>query len=219
MHDVEFHTVCYLRDLLLTPAHKDPEVTGFLSFWVFEEYWHGEAFARVLAAHGEPSGDARVTVARARLGLRDRIRPGLTSLASSLIGDDFLALHMAWGALNEWTTQSGYALLAESAGHPVLAQLLHRIMRQEGRHIDFYSSQAKERLAASARARRIARVTLKRFWRPVGSGVMPDDETNFMLDYLMRTDAGMAAAARIDRNFGRLPGLEGLELVTQRVAA
>ncbi|MBA3652823.1 MAG: hypothetical protein H0W70_01365 [Actinobacteria bacterium] len=21
MHDIEFHTVCYLRDLLLTPAH------------------------------------------------------------------------------------------------------------------------------------------------------------------------------------------------------
>ncbi len=101
----------------------------------------------------------------------------------------------------------------------MLAQLLHRIMRQEGRHIDFYSSQAKERLAASPRARRIARAALKRFWRPVGSGVMPDVETDFMLDYLMRTDAGMAAAARIDRNFARLPGLEGLELVTQRVAA
>ena len=24
MHDIEHHTVCYLRDLLLTPAHQDP---------------------------------------------------------------------------------------------------------------------------------------------------------------------------------------------------
>ncbi len=31
MHDVEHHTVCYLRDLLLTPAHQDPEITGCLS--------------------------------------------------------------------------------------------------------------------------------------------------------------------------------------------
>jgi len=27
MHDVEHHTVCYLRDLLLTPAHQEPEIT------------------------------------------------------------------------------------------------------------------------------------------------------------------------------------------------
>ena len=48
MHDVEHHTVCYLRDLLLTPAHQDPEITSFLSCWVFEEMWHGEAIGQVL---------------------------------------------------------------------------------------------------------------------------------------------------------------------------
>ena len=51
MHDVEHHTVCYLRDLLVTPAHNDPDMTTFLTFWAFEEYWHGEALAKVLAAH------------------------------------------------------------------------------------------------------------------------------------------------------------------------
>ena len=38
MHDVEYHTVCYLRDLLVTPAHRDPEVTTFLTLWNVEEY-------------------------------------------------------------------------------------------------------------------------------------------------------------------------------------
>ena len=33
MHDIEHHTVCYLRDLLLTPAHRDPAITSFLSCW------------------------------------------------------------------------------------------------------------------------------------------------------------------------------------------
>jgi hypothetical protein len=37
MHDVELHTICYLRDLLVTPAHADPDVTAFLSCWGFEE--------------------------------------------------------------------------------------------------------------------------------------------------------------------------------------
>ena len=64
MHDVEYHTVCYLRDLLLTPAHQDPEVTSFLSCWVFEELWHGQALARVLEAHGEVAGTPRVAALR-----------------------------------------------------------------------------------------------------------------------------------------------------------
>lgn len=31
MHDIEGHTMCYLRDLLVTRAHKDPELTSFLA--------------------------------------------------------------------------------------------------------------------------------------------------------------------------------------------
>ena len=60
MHDIELHTVCYLRDLLVTSAHRDPEITTFLTFWSFEEYWHGEAIATVLRAHGETAGATRV---------------------------------------------------------------------------------------------------------------------------------------------------------------
>ena len=68
MHDVEHHTSCYLRNLLNTRAHHDPEVTTFLTLWSFEELWHGEAIARVLAAHDEPAGTSRVRTMRARLG-------------------------------------------------------------------------------------------------------------------------------------------------------
>jgi hypothetical protein len=38
MHDIENHTVCYLRDVLVTRAHRDPDVTSFLTFWNYEEY-------------------------------------------------------------------------------------------------------------------------------------------------------------------------------------
>ena len=31
MCDIESYTVCYLRDLLLTPSHNDPEITTFLT--------------------------------------------------------------------------------------------------------------------------------------------------------------------------------------------
>src|SRR3954454_17865669 len=75
MHDVEHHTVCYLRDLLVTPAHNDPDMTTFLTFWAFEEYWHGEALGKVLAAHDEPSGRVRVAAVRARHRVKQVFAP------------------------------------------------------------------------------------------------------------------------------------------------
>jgi hypothetical protein len=45
MHDVEHHTSCYLRNLLNTKAHHDPDITAFLTMWSFEEHWHGEALS------------------------------------------------------------------------------------------------------------------------------------------------------------------------------
>lgn len=218
MHDVEYHTVCYLRDLLVSPAHSDAEITSFLSFWVFEEFWHGEALAAVLAAHGEPAGQTRVTNMRRRLGWAERIRPLTMMFGSALAGEDFVAVHMTWGAINEWTTQAGYAQLSRRAGHPVLTELLRRIMRQEGRHIDFYASQAQRRLAASVRARRVTRFALSRLWSPVGSGVMPPAEIEHLAAYLMSGADGLAAAQRIDRRIDRLPGLAGMQLLERAIA-
>jgi hypothetical protein len=125
---------------------------------------------------------------------------------------------MTWGAVNEWTTQAGYARVAVKAGNPVLGELLRRIMRQEGRHIDFYAAQAKSRLADSRAAQRLTRTALRRLWAPVGSGVMPTDETRFLVGHLFSDDTGLATAQRIDRQIDRRPGLAGLHLVEKSVA-
>jgi hypothetical protein len=217
MHDVEFHTVCYLRDLLVTSAHSDAEITAFLSMWCFEEYWHGEAISHVLDAHGEVAGSPRIEAVRRRRRWRDKVDPVAHILGSSIAGPSFISIHMSWGALNEWTTQAGYARLIAKADHPVLTALLRRIMRQEGRHIDFYASQARTRLADDRRARQLARFALAKLWKPVGAGVMPEEEVTFLVDYLFGDDEGWAAATRIDNNVDRLPGLAGLHLATQAV--
>ncbi|MHB1924001.1 MAG: ferritin-like domain-containing protein [Acidimicrobiales bacterium] len=217
MHDVEYHTVCYLRDLLVGPAHDEPEVTAFLSFWAYEEFWHGEALAAVLEAHGEPAAEARVAPMRRRLSRRERLRTFLMLIASSLVGRDFVALHMAWGAVNEWTTQAGYLQLARRAKHPVLSELVSRIAKQEGRHIDFYATQAAQRLAASRRARRLTRWALRRLWAPVGSGVMPKAEVAHLAGYLFADGEGSEMSRRIDRRIDRLPGLAGLRLLEESV--
>ncbi len=217
MHDVESHTVCYLRDMLVTSAHRDPSVTAFLTCWNYEEHWHGEAIGQVLDAHGEVAGRGRLAEMRSRLPRRDALRPMLFSFTSAVTGH-VIAVHMAWGAVNEWTTQAGYSRLAAKADHPVLGELLRRIMRQEGRHIDFYANQARRRLADSRAAQRLTRAALRRLWAPVGSGVMPKDEIRFLIGHLFSDPTGLAAAQRIDRQIDRLPGLDGLHLVESSVA-
>jgi rubrerythrin len=217
MHDVENHTVCYLRDVLVTRAHRDPEVTTFLTLWNYEEFWHGEAIAAILAAHDESAGKGRIAALRQRLPKGDAWKPISFQLASR-ITPHLTAVHMTWGAVNEWTTQAAYARLAKLADHPTLSELLRRIMKQEGRHIDFYASQARSRLSDSRAAQRLTRWALGHFWAPVGSGVVPDQEVHFLSTYLFGDPEGAAMADRIDRRVDRLPGLEGLNLLRGAVS-
>jgi hypothetical protein len=218
MHDIEHHTVCYLRDLLLTPAHRDPDVTAFLSCWSYEELWHGEAIACVLEAHGEEAGAPRIARLRSRRPKRDLLALVAKLGLSTTAGDAFVALHMTWGAVNEWTTQAGYARLASLEGHPVLSELLKRIMKQEGRHVDFYASEAARRLTGKPRYQRLTRLALRHLWRPVGSGVMPRSEVAFLVQHLFDGEEGRSMAARIDRRIDALPGQEGLDLLGRAVA-
>jgi hypothetical protein len=217
MSDIESHTVCYLRDLLLTESHRDPRVTTFLTTWAWEEQWHGVALGRVLAAHGMESGNERVAAVRSNLGLKDRLGPVLTTVGSVLARRDFVAVHMTWGALNEWSTQVGYARLAELEGHPVLTELLERINRQEARHIAFYATEARARLAASPRAQRLVRFALDKLWAPVGAGVVPKEETAFLVQHLLSGPEGDRAVASLDARLERLPGMQGLGLVAREV--
>ena len=218
MHDVESHTVCYLRDVLVTRAHRDPDITAFLTLWNYEEFWHGDAIGRVLAAHDEEAGATRIAALRQRLPKGDRWRPVGFQLVSALT-PHLTAVQMTWGAVNEWTTQAAYARLAKLADHPTLSILLKRIMKQEGRHIDFYSSEANGRLTNSRTAQRVTRWALRRFWAPVGSGVVDDQEVDFLRTYLFGDPDGLAFAERIDRRVDRLPGLDGLHLLSGAVAA
>ena len=218
MHDVESHTVCYLRDVLVTRAHRDPDITSFLTIWNYEEFWHGDAIGKVLAGHDETAGTTRIAALRQRLPKGDRWRPVGFQVASALT-PHLTAVHMTWGAVNEWTTQAACARLAKLADHPTPSVLLRRIMKKEGRHIDFYSSEASGRLANSRAAQRVTRWALRRFWAPVGTGVVEGAEVDFLRTYLFGDEDGLTMAERIDRRVDRLPGLDGLHLLTSAVAA
>ena len=125
---------------------------------------------------------------------------------------NFCAVHMTWGAINELTTLTGYRRLAAVTGHPVLSDLLERIMRDEARHFFFYYRQAEIRLQRPAVAR-VARFLVDRFWGPVGSGVQPEHELRFMANYLFGDEEGRVAARKVDDTIRRLPGFASVQLL------
>jgi len=218
MSDVESHTICYLRDLLVTPSHKDPEVTAFLTMWAYEEFWHGEALDEVLRAHDVPADYGHIRRVRLAQGFRDRLAPIEQSLAANIIGDDFVAVHMTWGAINEWSAHAAYARMIDRENHPELTKLLRRVQHQESRHLAFYNSQARARLERSQRAQKLTRFALRKFWAPVGSTIQPKAETTFVLDYLMGGPEGEKYIVRLDRKVDTLPGQSGLDLISSAVA-
>jgi hypothetical protein len=207
MQDIESHTIIYLRTLLSTRAIDDPEVAAFLACWLYEESFHGRALAQFLVCAGATPVE--------RLRSRAPFGQRLEAVATSWIArawPDFVAVHMTWGAINELTTLTGYRRLIAVSGHPVLTELLSRIVRDESRHFFFYFRQAERRLATPATAR-ITRYLIQRFWAPVGTGVQPKEETRFLARYLFSGSAGRAAAERVDATIRALPGLAGVPLL------
>ena len=213
MCDVEYHTVCYLRDLLTTPSHKEPEIGAFMTMWNREEFWHGEALAAVLNRHGMSVDFDELKATRVKLGWKDRLDPIKQSLMGGLVGMDFVAVHMAWGAANEWSANAAYLRMAEQENHPVLGELLKRIAKQETKHVAFYASQARDRLAASKKARVIARFALKKFWAPVGSGISSDAEVAHVMGQLFGGSEGRKLIRDVDSHIAKLPGMEGITIV------
>lgn len=213
MADVEYHTVCYLRDLLTTPSHKEPEIGAFMTMWNREEFWHGEALAAVLGKHGITLDFDELKANRVKLGWKDRLDPIKQSLMGGLVGHDFVAVHMSWGAVNEWSANAAYLRLAKQQNHPVLGELLKRIAAQETKHVAFYASQARARLADSKKAQVITRFALRKFWRPVGSGISPDSEVEHVMGALFAGAEGRKLIQDVDSHIAKLPGMAGLRIV------
>ena len=210
---VEHHTVCYLRDLLVTPSHKERDVNAFMTMWNREEFWHGEALAAVLERHGITVGYDRLKAGRIKLAWRDRLAPLRQSILGNIVGEDYIAVHMSWGAVNEWSAVAAYRRLAALEDHPALSPLLQRIAQQETKHVAFYATQARKRLEKSTVARKLTRLALTRAWEPVGSSISEPQDVRHVMSHLFGSPDGLDEIRRVDANIARLPGMEGLTIV------
>jgi hypothetical protein len=218
MHDIEYQTVLYTRELLLMPAWKDPQFTGFLTLWNYEEYWHGHAIGRVLAMHDWPAHDERLVEMR-RFNKRYLFWSPVIFWSLGHGIRKFPAVHMTWGAINEWTANAAYNRLGTISNNEVLNELLGRMMRQEGRHAGYYASWARDMLDGDRRAQKVTRWFLEHQWAPVGNGDVPKIETSFATAYLFGSGEGMELIDRIEDRIDQLPGLSGLNLVRTAIAA
>jgi len=212
MQNIETYTTVYARSLLSTRAIDDPEIATFLACWLYEETCHGLALSRFLAAYGDPVEAPK----RSRMPISEWM-DAIASRVLSLAWPDFVALHMTWGAINELTTLTGYERLRAVAEHPILAELLARIMRDEARHFSFYYRQAEQRLARP-RAASITRLIIEHYWAPVGRGVAGAEETRALARCLLTGPDGQNAARKIDTTIRKLPGLSGIRLVQSWLA-
>lgn len=207
MQDVESHTVVFPRTIFSQRAVDDPLVGTFLICWLYEEGMHGRALAKFLASAGHPV----IPHPSGRTTVMDHVDRTLTTLMA-VAWKDFLALHMAWGAVHECTTIHAYQRLMHSNDHPVLNDLLGRIVSDEARHFAFYQWQAGIRLA-KPRVQRMVRSLMERFYAPVGTKHQPDDLARWVSGYLFDGPDGRAAAARVDRTISKLPGFSGVRLL------
>jgi hypothetical protein len=215
MMDIENHVSLYLSHLLVTRACMDPVLTAFLACWNYEELWHGENLGKLLNHYGiEFDGDDRIAQIRAGLGFQNSLSI-MTTMAGSWLLKDFSAIYLSIGAINELSTLSGYGALIRKSQHPVLKDLLSRIIKDERRHFAFYYNSAKEWLLGNRFAQRVDRAVLDRVWVPVGQGVKNQEEVDALALYLFDDAEGEADLARIDEKIGKLPGLEGIKLMSK----
>ncbi len=147
----------YLSHLLVTRARMDPILTAFLMLEL-----------RGAVARREPPKAAQPLWDRVRHAGPHRQRARQPRFAEQLESPldqrpargslkDFSAVYLSIGAINELSTLTGYGALIRKSGHPVLQDLLRRIIKDERRHFAFYYNSAKEQPTGNMKAQRVDR--------------------------------------------------------------
>jgi hypothetical protein len=213
----EGSTFFYTKALMKTrAAYAEPELAPFICAWMYEEEFHGRAFRRFIEAYGETVPTTYRTEMFLNRGAGEKFDEIGQAIVSAVFREDWPAVHMTWGAIQEFTTYSAYQSLIQRIDHPILTVIAQRIMKQELRHYAFYNAHAKHRLSGSPAAQRLVTRALKLAWTPVGDGMCSKSDVCHAIQFLFDGFEG-GTVAMIERKVRELPGLEWFDLFSKFV--
>jgi hypothetical protein len=213
MCDIESHTIVYLRAILNTCAVEDPQTTAFLSCWACEEFFHGRTIRQFLDAVGAPLSPTRMLEVQEASSFTEWLK----ELGSSILcrfSRHFHGAYLTYGAISELSTLEGYGVMSRRTQNPILAEVVRRLAKDERRHFAFYYNKAWL-ILAPRNAQRLTNFVIRHFWLPVGGGVKPDGEVNWILSFLLGDPEAAEIATRIDQTIARLPGLEWFDRLSR----
>jgi rubrerythrin len=206
MCDIESHTVVYLRAILNTCAIEDPQTTAFLSCWAYEEFFHGHTLRQFLDAVGAPVSETRMLEVHKATSTKEWLKE-MGSAILCRFSRHFHAAYLTYGAISELSTLEGYGVIARRTKNPILAEIVRRLAKDERRHFSFYYNKAKQTLAPR-NAQWLTSYIIRHFWLPVGGGVKPEGEVEWILSFILGDPEGSQIARRIDETIAKLPGLQ-----------
>src|SRR5262245_36804149 len=125
--DVESQTIRYLKVLLGMKIAFTPSVAAFLTTWSYEEYFHGYELGRLMAVCGSPLREDRVEYVVGRRRFNEWLEATFAPLLSRIFSNQFPAVYLSFGAIQEMTTLRGYEFLHRYTKNPVLKTLCDRI--------------------------------------------------------------------------------------------
>ena len=218
MRDIEACTEVYYQELCKSPTAKNKAIRRFMDRWSKEEPTHAELLHRFLSEAGIQEESWKQTVFGS-ISKQYRVKAFLQMCLAHVVGKRFGAVHMVWGAINEYCTLIGYKRLWEKAKHPVLEYILRAIVREEARHAFFYWSVARIYLDRHRLMRPVTRFIINHFWSPVGQGIKPKEAANYLVKQLFDGKDGLDFIhIHVNQRIAQLPGLDDLIRITERIA-
>lgn len=221
--EVEKLTSRYEFLLKLTKTGKVPAIKKFMESWGKEEIDHSILIEKIIKQSGinVESDWYETRVASTPFGYNFN-HFVIIPLLSFLFPRTFRGTHMLWGALNERFAIEGYGQLKRHVVEnsvqmsieesSLLVDIFSFIKAEEARHLKFYADCAHYYLNQSKLSQVISRFFLKAWWDIVGSGIMPSNHTDNVLETLFSGKNGESSIAKMTNWLIRFPGMTGFSL-------
>jgi hypothetical protein len=220
MRDVETLTDMYHRELLRTPTGKDPHISKFMERWGVEEITHGEVLNRFLNEIGVETAENWQDEVRRNVSAAYNTKAYLLTALTNLIGKNFTAAHMTFGAIHEMEAAQGYRRLSALSNHPVLTHILNAVIREESAHNQFYWSVARLELRKNQFAQKLARFVVENFWAPVGQGSLARNRTEYVIGVLFSDKDALAVVDKtVTKRVRQLPGFGDITKMTETIGS